>query len=279
VADLTEEDAFAFIVRYLREGKRGPYSEYGYEIYLPNVVRTYGRDVLHLSDRDAEQLLYTDSPPFYAAAWELCRRGILRPGIVRLGVQTTDDGNGGNGYTLTPRGREWVKAAASYDYVPTEPGRFARILAGFAPRFGPGFAERSQEAVQCYGALAYVACCAMCGAAAESILLAVAIAAVGDSTKVLSMYEATGGRGRVENLVIGKKPKPLQDEFRAALNLLKYWRDAAAHGRKSGIGENEAYTSLALLLRFAQFANERWQELTFSEAERAASASPQTSEE
>ena len=43
-----------------------------------------------------------------------------------------------------------------------------------------------------------------------------------------------------------------------------------AHVRKSGIGENEACTSLALLPRFAQFANERWQELTFSEAERAA---------
>jgi hypothetical protein len=44
--------------------------------------------------------------------------------------------------------------------------------------------------------------------------------------------------------------------------LLNYWRDSAAHGRNSHIGENEAYTALLLLLRFAMFASDRWAELT-----------------
>ena len=50
----------------------------------------------------------------------------------------------------------------------------------------------------------------------------------------------------------------VQDEFRSQAGLLKYWHDAAAYGRRAGITDNEAYTSLALLLRFAQFVNDRW---------------------
>jgi hypothetical protein len=42
----------------------------------------------------------------------------------------------------------------------------------------------------------------MAGAAAESILLAVAIAKTGDETKVLKDYESAGGRGRVTKLVL-----------------------------------------------------------------------------
>jgi len=44
--------------------------------------------------------------------------------------------------------------------------------------------------------------------------------------------------------------------------LIKYWRDAAAHGAPTNISDNEAYTALAALLRFALFANDNWEELT-----------------
>jgi hypothetical protein len=54
----------------------------------------------------------------------------------------------------------------------------------------------------------------------------------------------------------------LRNEYAGYTTLLKYWRDLAAHGRASGLKDNEAYTSLALLLRFAIFVNERWTELT-----------------
>lgn len=44
--------------------------------------------------------------------------------------------------------------------------------------------------------------------------------------------------------------------------LLKYWRDSSAHGKAVRIQEPEAYQSLALLLRFALFARDRWDTLT-----------------
>jgi hypothetical protein len=105
----------------------------------------------------------------------------------------------------------------------------------------------------------------MCGAAAESILLSLAITKHGDEEAITQDYVTKGGRGRVENLIVGKKPKLIQDELKANLNLLKYWRDAASHGRVAGIEENEAFTSLAILLRLARFAFERWNELTTEE--------------
>ncbi len=46
------------------------------------------------------------------------------------------------------------------------------------------------------------------------------------------------------------------------MGLLKYWRDEAAHGKASNIKEEEAFTSLGLLLRFAMFMDNNWNELT-----------------
>jgi hypothetical protein len=66
----------------------------------------------------------------------------------------------------------------------------------------------------------------------------------------------------VENIVIGKLRQNLRDEYKGYTTLLKYWRDQAAHGKASDIKDNEAYTSLALLLRFAIFVRENWDELT-----------------
>jgi len=77
--------------------------------------------------------------------------------------------------------------------VPIEKGRFAELLDSSGKRFGNAFRERSQEAIRCYGANAYFACCAMCGAAAESIIIAVAVTKTGDETKVLRDYQSAGG--------------------------------------------------------------------------------------
>ena len=57
-------------------------------------------------------------------------------------------------------------------------------------------------------------------------------------------------------------PEALRQEFNNISILLRYWRDEAAHGKPSGIADNEAYTSLALLLRLAKFVDEHWQRLT-----------------
>lgn len=202
------------------------------------------------------------SGTFYAGAWELCRRGILRPGVREVGLQATDDGRGGNGYSLTPFGEEWVREAEEADLVPIEPSRFAQMLAEKGQRFGAGFIERSQEAVRGYNARAFLACCVMCGAGAESIVLALTIKKKGDEKAILNMYATSSGRGRVEKFLLGSQPVPVQEEFHRYTTLLKYWRDSGAHGRAVLITEPEAYSSLALLLRFSIFADERWDELT-----------------
>ena len=258
--DLTLEDATKLIVSFLRNPDHGGASRYGYDIYLPSSMHVYlGKQNQGMFDAQTE---FTKlSPIIYAAAWELCRRGIIRPGVNRHGAQATDDGQGGNGYSITPFGKKWLEERAKDDFVPTEPERFGEMLAPYSRRFGPGFQERAQQAIRCYGAHAYLACCAMCGAAAESILLTTAIAKSKNEEEVLKIYGSANGRHKIENLIVGKIKDPLQREYRSYTNLLKYWRDESAHGRPSKIIENEAYTSLALLLRFAMLVNDNWEEL------------------
>jgi hypothetical protein len=101
----------------------------------------------------------------------------------------------------------------------------------------------------------------MCGAAAESILLSAA-AAKKEEAQVIEMYNTSGGRGRVEQLLLGQAHAHTREECQRLLTLLKYWRDQAAHGRASGITDNEAYTSLVLLLRLAIFVEDNWAHFT-----------------
>ena len=102
----------------------------------------------------------------------------------------------------------------------------------------------------------------MSGAAAESILLATAIAKSSDEQQVLKDYTSANGRARVTKYVLGQATERLKREFDAYLSLLKYWRDEASHGKQSQIADNEAYTSLAMLLRFVVFVNDNWTDLT-----------------
>jgi hypothetical protein len=171
---MNQEDATKLLIQWLRKPNHGDYGSYGYGVYLPALLRVYlqSNNIRH---DEQERKLHELMPHFYAAAWDLCRRGILRPGVHSYGAQATADGSSGNGYSITPFGYEWLSEGGKDDYVPTEPGRFAQMLEPLKGRFGPGFYERSQEAVRCYGAHAYLACCAMCGAATESIMLATAI--------------------------------------------------------------------------------------------------------
>lgn len=254
-----QADAVRFIVSSLRERK--DFSAYGYDIYVREVVRSFLLEERGATPRDVRSLLGEHSPPFLAAAWELSRRGILRPGIRQLGAQATDRGSSGVGFSVTPFGNTWLSEETENEYVPTEPERFGEMIAPYRDRFGPGFHERAQEAIRCYGAHAYLAACAMCGAAAESILLAAAIAKEGDEEEILKTYASHGGRGRLEKKLLGQAKDWVKREFSGFATLLKYWRDEAAHGHRSGIDDNEAYTSLALLLRFASFVDEQWQEL------------------
>jgi len=258
--DISVEDAFNYIVKSIRNPISNEYSNYGYDIYLPNIMMSYAQ--IKTGDCNyTDQYLPQLSPYFYSAAWDLCRRGILRPGVTKHGAQSTLDGNAGNGYSITPFGRTWFSESGKDDYVPTEPERFARILDSTGARFGSGFRQRAQEAIRCYGAHAYLACCAMCGAAAESIILAIAIAKTKDEESILKDYLSAGGRKKIENTIIGQKKEQIQNEFRSFNGLLGYWRDSASHGQEVSISDDEAFTSLAILLRFCHFSVNHWDEL------------------
>jgi hypothetical protein len=86
----------------------------------------------------------------------------------------------------------------------------SEVLSGFVPRLGPGFGQRAVEAVRTYRTANYLAACAMAGAAAESILLAAAIAKSGDEAKILKMYDNAGGRSRVTTYVTGQATNAVQ---------------------------------------------------------------------
>jgi hypothetical protein len=128
------EDAERLLIRFIRERPETQYSSYGYDIFLPSVMRWHLASTGIGDHREIERSLPQLSSPFYAAAWELCRRGILRPGVRQMGLQATDSGSAGDGYSVTPFGVEWAGETDRDDFVPAEPQRFAQMLKPFQGR-------------------------------------------------------------------------------------------------------------------------------------------------
>lgn len=160
---------------------------------------------------------------------------------------------------------KWLEEAGQFDSVPMATGRFAQILTKYESRFGAIYQARSQEAIRCYGALLYLACCSMAGAAAEAIFLTMAITqAQGDEEKVMKEYLSKPGRQRMIDRTLGQQKEELRNEILGGLSLLKYWRDSTSHGAFNNIGDAEAHTALAFLLRLAQTTNDRWDDLVRS---------------
>jgi hypothetical protein len=102
----------------------------------------------------------------------------------------------------------------------------------------------------------------MVGAAAESILLALAIAKLANEEEVIKRYEARGGRNTLVNLLVGQQGPAIANPFQAGMKLLSYWRDAAAHGRSVLISSAEADLALRELLILSQFSFDNWTALT-----------------
>jgi hypothetical protein len=268
---LNEEDAMARILSWLQSPKKGldsvSFPSYGHELYIPNVIYKCLNDVIAEDRRQNPEGMRTyemdpdqvGSSVFYDAAALLCQRGILRTDPPNRNANGVDIGKG---FSLTSYGRQWLEQRSTYEHLPFEHDRFSQLLSLHSSRFGDGYHARCQEAVNCYRAQTYLACCVMCGAAAESILLSLAIGKKGDEGEVLREYKSANGRSKIENLLIGQQSTRIRQEFLSFMGLLKFWRDEAAHGTRSDIGENQAFTSLALLLRFAQFAETHWNEIT-----------------
>jgi hypothetical protein len=256
----TAEDALDFLIDRIRESAQGV-AAYGYDVWIENVANYYARMTAAQPNRPAYEWqpdIEHVSPIFMDAAWQLCRLGVLRPGIRQLRQQTVTDGAG---YSITEFGRTWLAEHESPAYIPTDPGRMASLLTHRQDLFGEVYVLRASDAARCYSAHAYYACCAMIGAAAESILVAAGVAKLGEDA-AMKKYLSTSGRKALIDAVLKGCPEYVAREFRLHTDLIALWRDQSAHAHSDAIGETEAFTNFRGLIKFAQFAEQRWQHLT-----------------
>lgn len=269
----SEEEAIAYTIAYLRNRDGDVSRSEGFtyfDLYVPNVISYRFRQLKEDWKQQHpdqgmvsfEMDLETNSEPFYEAAWSLCTRGVLYPGSVKPSHQMQFVPVINAGFYFTRYGREWLQQLSGYETIPAEYGHFARLLSSYDLLFGEAYHMRSQEAIKCYRSHVFLACCVMCGAASESILLSLAIAKTGDEERVMRDYRTNTGKTKIERLLLSNANSYVQQELPNFTNLLKYWRDDAAHGMAIQISEAEAFTSILLLLRFAQFSSDNWTTLT-----------------
>ena len=199
---ISEDEAYNFLVSFI-----GGSAKAGDKVFLSDVISKYLERHRPANNIGGMVMYHTDliknSEPFYSAAWRLCMRGVLAqpPTLIERDCGAIV----GARFIVTEYGENWLSGLSDYDCAPTEYGRFSQLLSNHAQRLGHGYNSRSQEAIRCYRAQTYLACCAMCGAAAESITLALAIAKKGDEAEVLKEYGSSGGRGKIERLLLANQ--------------------------------------------------------------------------
>lgn len=264
----TLDEAIIFTLAQLRDSeggegaaagaRRSPGSTYGYDIYAPTLARKWALGAYE-NPTQWDRAARDASGVFFEATWELCRRGILRPGVRAIMEQGVNDGGG---FCLTESGRQWLASATEEHFVSLQPGALAAAFARYRVRFGAGYYQRTQEAIRCRDAEAWLAAVTMVGAAAESMLLALAIARNGDEDSVIRAYMARDGRKGVLNTLTNQLPPDLARALTSGMSLLAYWRDTAGHGQAAAISASEVEQALRELLSLSQFASENWDQLT-----------------
>jgi hypothetical protein len=248
------DEAIAILLDLLRNNRAGGY---GYDLYARTGAQLAAQQRYpheHFIEGRVREL----SPIFYEAAWELCRRGIVRPGVRRAGEQAVEEG----GYSLTAAGRAALENLDAATILIAQPGSLAATFNGYRGRFGDGFHQRAMEAIRCRNAEAWLACCAMVGAAAESVLLAIAISKEGDEEQVLRAYRGVRGRQAVLNIIVGQADAQRRNTLTTFASIVSLWRDDAAHGQASPIDTSNADEALRQLLHMCQWVAREWDNLT-----------------
>lgn len=279
--EFTIDDCEQYIINSLREGLQKnkidstKLSHAPYDIKLIRCVESFMCDQKipdpenhiernnNYSDHEQNrQTKFTLVNLFSDAFFQLVRKGILRPGE-RFGgnFYITNVSSLSEGFTVTEYGKEWVINHQNSDLLPSSRGRLESVYNKFQPLFGAEYFRRAKEAVSCYFSANYLACCVMSGAATESILLTAAFIKT-NKDEALKIYKTGSGRRRLENLVFGQTSQYIKDRYSKYTDLINYWRDESAHGAESEIDSHEAYIALLSLLRYAEFMQDHWSEIT-----------------
>lgn len=260
-SEIDLDGAIAVFVHDLHDilGGKSKGTHYGYDVYAPTVANNWCNRITDRDSNFAAQLMKKFSGTFNDAAWEICRRGIIRPGTREHHGQGIE---GGNGYSITEYGRKWIANGNPDDFVILQPGALAATFSEFVAVLGDGFHQRSQEAIVCRFAQAWLACCAMCGAAAESVLLGIAMAKLEDDELVLKTYEGRNGRQELTKAVCKGLPPYIENSLKQFMGLLAYWRDDATHGKATEITQANADEAIRQLLHLCQWSKKNWKELT-----------------
>ena len=248
------DKAIAILLDLLRNDRA---RKYGYDLYARTGAEFAARQ-RYPHEPFIEGRVRELSPIFYEAAWELCRRGIVRPGVRWAGEQAVEEG----GYSLTAAGRAALANLDTATILIAQPGSLAATFNGYRPLFGDGFHQRAMEAIKCRNAEAWLACCAMVGAAAESVLLTIAITKEKDEERVLRTYRGNRGRSAVLNMIVGQADAQRRNTLTTFAGIVSLWRDDAAHGQASPIDTSNADEALRQLLHMCQWVAREWDNLT-----------------
>jgi hypothetical protein len=111
------DEALNFILRKLRTEGPARFDRDGFDFWVSDYAARYLEEVEGVRPRPPieDQRTYDASVPFFDAAWELARRGVLRPSVRNSFMQWAARYSTGGGYTLTEIGAEWL---ASLDETP-----------------------------------------------------------------------------------------------------------------------------------------------------------------
>ncbi|WP_374331357.1 hypothetical protein [Aestuariivirga sp.] len=258
--ELSLDEAIGFLIQRAHERLNTEAYDYGYDLQVDSALDAFLGSMQYGQLRDqARRVLF---PIMAEAAWELCKRGVLRPGVSKWGGQGLDTGHG---YTITAAGRDWLSNGATDDYLLMQPGSLAASLREHASLFGLGYEQRVREALICRDVQAWLSCCAMAGAAAEAILISLAIQILGDETKVFSIYNSKSGRHELQKAVRRDWKEHDATQLNTMMKIVAYWRDDAAHGRFIDVTQATAEEALRQLLHLSLWVGREWARLTRAE--------------
>jgi hypothetical protein len=102
----------------------------------------------------------------------------------------------------------------------------------------------------------------MSGAAAEAVLLEIAITKTGDREQVLRADRGSGGRSKILNMIAGGANAYLKRTLTDFSGIIGSWRDEAGHGAEVNISEANAIEALRQLLHLCQWVQKEWDNLT-----------------